>query len=219
MGTDHARAGDAMGTGAGVPLAGDGRATTLWRVERWDADATRRAASRLHVRQPTNMDFARLLIRPYSVTEHAGNVVCTAGWLRLLNLAGAIGGQAYDNTHTRIGTGDGTVTAGGGSVPAVAADTDLAAVAGSTHRWFQLVTAGIGTGGPIVGGTTPKTLVFSAVFGTADGNYAWNEFGIDNGTASANTVTAPLLNHATSIAQGTKASGQTWTATATLSFT
>ncbi|KPM55742.1 hypothetical protein ACG83_10720 [Frankia sp. R43] len=216
MTLDHGHAGGALAAGAGIPLPGDGRATTLWRVERWGADATRWATLRLD-RAPTDRDFARLRVAPYAVTEHLGNVLCTAGWTRLLNLAGGLGGQAYDNTHTRIGVGNGTVTAGGGSVPAVAADTDLAAASGAANRWFQLVTAS--TGGPTVGGTVPKTLTYVAVFGGSDGNFAWNEMGLDAGTASGATVTAPLLNHATSIAQGTKAAGQTWTATATLSFT
>jgi hypothetical protein len=84
-------------------------------------------------------------------------------------------------------------------------------VAGSANRWFQLV-SGVGTLGT-------RTLAFSATFGTADGNFAWNEFGIDQGTASGNTVTAPLFNRKAGIAQGTKAAGQTWTATATITFT
>lgn len=215
---DTGRAAESVGIGARALLGdGGGRATTLWRVERWDAEATRWAARRTGLRQPTDLDFRRLGIEPYSATEHLGNVICTAGWLRMLNLFGGLGGQAFDNTHCRIGVGNGTVTAGGGSVPAVAADTDLAAAAGSANRWFQLVT--VTTGGPTVGGTVPKTLTYVAVFGTADGNFAWNETGLDAGTASGNTVTAPLLNHATSIAQGTKASGQTWTATSVLSFT
>jgi hypothetical protein len=63
-----------------------------------------------------------------------------------------------------------------------------------------------------------RTLTFQATFGTADGNMAWNEWGIDFGTASGNTVTAPLFNRKAGIAQGTKASGQTWTATGVLTF-
>lgn len=216
MGQDRGRGVDAVGVGVAAPMREGGFGTTTWRVDRWDAEQTAWAQNRIgELLQPTDADFRRLGVRAYETTEHAGNVICTAGWTRMLNLLTAQGAvQAYDATHTRIGAGDGTVTAGGGSVPAVAADTDLAAVAGSTHRWFQLV-GGVGT----VGGTVPKTLVIVATFGTADGNFAWNEFGIDQGTASGNTVTAALLNHATSIAQGTKASGQTWTATATLSFT
>jgi hypothetical protein len=58
------------------------------------------------------------------------------------------------------------------------------------------------------------------VFGTADGNFAWQEWGIDIGTAtvsSGNTVNAVLLNRKVA-SNGTKASGQTWTATATITI-
>jgi hypothetical protein len=59
-----------------------------------------------------------------------------------------------------------------------------------------------------------------AVFGTADGNFAWEEWGLDVGTATVTagtTVNAVLLNRKVA-SNGTKASGQTWTATATITF-
>jgi hypothetical protein len=208
---DFAHAHDALAVGVGAPLADLGRGTTHWRVDRWDADQTAWARRHLTGRrdglvQPQAADFDRIGIRPYETTELVGNLITNAGWTRLMNLLTNQGAtQAYDATHTRIGVGDATT-------PAEAyADTDLAAVAGSTHRWFQLVSG--------AGSLGTRTLAWSATFGTADGNFAWNEFGIDAGTAAGNTVTAPLLNHKVAIAQGTKASGQTWTATATLTFT
>lgn len=184
-----------------------GRATTRWQVDRWDADQTAWAKTRSGLIAPTGADFAALGVRPYESSELVGNLITTAGWARLGNLATNQGAtQALDATHTRIGVGDGTT-------PAEAyADTDLAAAAGSTHRWFQLV-SGAGTVGT-------RTLAFAATFASADGNFAWNEFGIDVGnTTSTNAVAALLFNHKVGIAQGTKASGQTWTATATITWT
>jgi hypothetical protein len=206
---DAGQAADLMAVGAGVPLGEGARGTTLWRVDRWDADQTRWAMCRTGGFQPDATDFAALNVRPYSTTEHLGNAVLQAGWARVLaNLTSIPGATAiFDATHTRIGVGNG-VTA----VNAVT-DVDLSAVAGSTNRWFQLV-----SGAPTIGGTIPKTCAWSATFGTSDGNFTWSEFGIDNGTASGNTVSAPLLNRALS-AQGAKVSGQTWTVTATLSWT
>lgn len=184
------------------------RGTTLWRVDRWDADVTLWAAGRLGISQPGPGDFARLRIAPYETSEFAGNLITNAGWTRLMNLLTNQGGtQALDATHTRIGVGDGTT-------PAEAyGDTDLAAAAGSTHRWFQPV-SGAGTLGT-------RTLSFQATFGTSDGNFSWNEFGLDITSSAAtagNTVGTVLFNHKVGISQGTKASGQTWTATATLTF-
>jgi hypothetical protein len=208
MGHDHAHAGDGIAIGARAPLTESAVGTTLWTVDRWDTDQTTWAARRCQG-QPEPADFRLLGVKPYETTELAGNLITNAGWTRLMNLlTNQAAAQALDATHTRIGVGDATT-------PAEAyADADLAAAAGSTHRWFQPVT-GAGTLGT-------RTLAFTATFGTADGNFAWAEFGIDvtSGTAAAgNTVGALLFNHKVAIAQGTKVSGQTWTATASLSWT
>lgn len=191
------------------PLAEDGHATTLWHFERYDAEQVAWGRKRLErcgiIREPVHGDFRRLGVRPFNCTEHKGNLVTNAGWTRLMNLLTNQGStQAYDATHTRIGVGDGTT--------AVAyTDTDLSAAAGSTHRLFNLVTG--------AGSLGTRTLAWTATFATGDANFAaaWAEFGIDQGTAQGNTVTAPLLNHALTT-QGIKPSSQVWSATATLTF-
>jgi hypothetical protein len=195
-----------------------GRGTTLWTVERWDAEQAAWAQKRrvrylsesvLAARpEPAAHDFHALRVEPYSVTSTLGNVITNAGWQALLRAAtsGASSPLSFSSTVGRLGVGDTT-----GS-PA-AADTDLAAASGSTHRLYKLMGAA-----PTVGTTTNRTWTFVATFASGDFNQAWNEFGIDSGTADGTTVTAPLLNHANS-AQGTKTSGQVWTATAILSFT
>lgn len=200
----HAR--DAVAIGAGIGLAEGARWRCDWRVYRWDVEQTARAAA-LCGRQPGPVEFARLGIRPYDTSKVAGNLLTTAGLNRLTALAIAAGGQGLTNTACRIGVGNGAGTAAIG-------DTDLSASAGSANRWFQAMAA-----------TYPQqangVITLQSVFGTADGNFAWQEFGIDVGTptvTSGNTVAALLFNHKTSIAQGTKASGQTWTATATITI-
>ena len=202
-------------TGHAATLEQDsaGHGTTDWMFERWDADATawaqarmeRALPSRLH-REPVQADFHALKVQPYSVTEHHGNVITNAGWQALLASATTGGTPMFTATKGRLGVGDGVTTA-------TAADGDLGAVAGATHRLFKLMGAA-----PTVGTGTNRTWTFVATFGSSDFNYAWAEFGIDSGTADGTTVTAPLLNHALS-AQGTKTSGQTWTSTAVLTMT
>lgn len=222
MGNDNGRATDSMSVGVTAPLADSGFGTTHWRVERWDEEQTARAISYFERQAGASINrdrktgvsvspavFMQAGIEPYSVTEVVGNLITNAGWTRLMNLLTNQGAtQALTATAVRIGVGDATT-------PAEAyADTDLAAAAGSTHRWFNVVSG--------AGSLGTRTLAFAATFGTADGNFAWNEFGMDVGTptvTSGNTVAALLFNHKVAIAQGTKASGQTWTATATLSFT
>jgi len=186
-------------------VADGGTGTTHWVIRRYTAKQTDFARAMLD-REPTEEDFRDLQIEPDSVSEVDGNLVTNAGWNRLLILANAGTGNLVSSTTARVGAGNGGGTAAAG-------DTDLSAAAGSANRWFQTCTV-----------TQPSnvTLQFVATFGSADGNFSWTEFGIDIGTAtvtSGNTVNAVLLNHKTSIAQGTKASGQTWTATATLTFT
>jgi hypothetical protein len=219
VGNDNGRAADSMGVAVAATLPDRSFGTTVWRVDRWDEDQTqwalKKIAADLGVLIPgrpggaagVTVDatiFRRFKVEPYLITEVVGNLITTAGWTRLMNLLTNQGAtQALDATHARIGVGN-------SNTAEAYADTDLGAVAGSANRWFQLV-SGAGTLGT-------RTLAFSATFGTADGNFAWNEFGLDFGTASGNTVTAPLFNHKAGIAQGTKASGQTWTATATLTF-
>jgi hypothetical protein len=205
MSGDAGMAADAMAVrcACGHPERGFG--TTAWNVQRWDADQTQWVKRKTGLAEPQGHDFLAVRVKPYKVSETTGNLITNAGYTRIGNLFTAQGAtQAFDAAHCRIGAGNG--------VTAVAyADTDLSASAGSTNRWFQLVSAVF-----TIGAT--RTWTVAATFGTADGNFTWQEFGIDQGTASGNTVTAILLNHALS-SQGTKASGQTWTATATITWT
>jgi hypothetical protein len=210
MSLDHGHAHDGLGVAVAAPLGDSGHGYTRWTVERWDQEQTRWALRQLGLLAPgarplIGADFHALRLAPYLATEVVGNLITNAGWTRLMNLLTNQGAtQALDATHARIGVGN-------SNTAETYTDTDLAAAAGSTNRWFQLVSG--------AGSLGTRTLAFAATFGTADGNFAWNEFGLDFGTASGNTVTAPLFNRKAGIAQGTKASGQTWTATATLTFT
>jgi hypothetical protein len=213
--TEKAYGADLFGIQAGLTVPEVGREKGTLIVQRWDQDQTSWVAERTAKltgrlpAQPNWPEFAKLRVRPYSTTEDTSNLIVVSGWQTILTLAIAGGGQAYDATHTRIGVATGTAAAASG-------DTNFSATAtGTANRWQQLVT-GAGTVGT---GTAVRRLSFVATVGTADGNIAWAEWLIDQGTASnAAAVTAPMLNHAIS-AQGTKASGQTWTATALLDFT
>jgi hypothetical protein len=207
MSNEAARASDNIGVGVGMGLAESVRAYTVWTVDRWDADATAWVKRHSGLAAPTDAAFRKLKVDPYRTSEVVGNLITNAGWTRLMNLLTNQGAtQALTATAVRIG-------AGNSNTAEAYADTDLNAAAGSANRWFQVVTG--------AGSLGTRTLAFAASFGTADGNFAWQEFGIDVGTptvSSGNTVGALLFNHKAGIAQGTKASGQTWTATATISF-
>lgn len=200
---DHGRAGDGLVIAARVALHDRANWYVQWGIEKWSEAATAEAHAMLG-RAPTLYDFHRLGIAPYGTALLERNLLTTAGLGRIAALINLGTGNLIASTTARVG-------AGNGAGSAVIGDTDLGAAAGSANRWFQTCTV-----------TTPSNVwTFAASFGGSDGNFAWNEFGIDIGTAtvtSGNTVNAVLLNHKTSIAQGTKASGQTWAATATITI-
>lgn len=161
------------------------------------------------VRPGGPLEMLDLLVAGYEPDEHIlwsrGNLMLNAGINRMGSLLIGGGGQAYDATHARIG-------AGNGSTAVAATDTDLSASAGSTNRWFQLVDGSFPT-------FATQVLTVKSTFASADGNFAWTEWGIDAGTASSNAVTAPLLNRKVPASSlGTKASGSSWAFTVTITF-
>jgi hypothetical protein len=176
-------------------------------VDKWNEDKTQYVQRETGVYAPAAAEFIRLGVDPDDQAYCADNLVVTAGLNRVGDLIIAAGGQAPTNTSARIGAGNGAGTAAVG-------DTDLSAAAGSANRWFQIMDATF----PSRAGAV---LSFKSTFGTADGNFAWNEWGIDIGTptvTSGATVNATLLNHKTSAALGTKASGATWAFTVTITL-
>lgn len=157
-----------------------------WMVEKYDGEVT-----------PEMIAAGEAV--PVETVHIEGNLLTTAGIQRLEDLLIGAGGQAYDNTHSRIGVGD-------DSTAAAVGQTDLVAAAGSTHRQFKT---------PSSTARASQTITWTASFATTLANFAWNEFCIDNGTADGTTVTAVMLNRKV-ISAGTKTSAQTWVATATL---
>lgn len=220
-----ATASDQVLVGVGAPLHEFATVQTRLDVRRYDADQTRWAAERSGIVTPRYLSsdeaewdlsvsedvFGQLGVQAYSHTfEDNCNLITTAGWAALLgSIAGTSIATKFSASAGRIGVG--TV-----STAATSADTKLGGDTGasSTTSYYALVSAA-----PTVTTTaTPCTLVFAASFGSAVANFAWAEFGTDNYTASSvYGQGAVFLNHGIS-SQGTKASGQTWTVTETLSF-
>lgn len=140
------------------------------------------------------------------------NQLLNNGINRMVNLTIGTGSiAAYTNATSRIGTGNG--------VTAVAAtDTDMSAAAGAANRWYQAMDATFQS-------VTAQTITFKSTFASADGNYAWNEWGVDGGGASSavvgtnGTTTAALLNRVKPASSlGTKASGSSWALTVTITI-
>lgn len=125
----------------------------------------------------------------YKYSAIHGNLLLNTGAAVIWEALTAGTHGLYDNSNARIGVGTSSTAE---------ADTQTA-LQGTTA--FQ----GMDVGFPNITGTGNDTVEFQSVFGTSDGNQAWNEFGVDNGSGEA-----VLLNRKVS-AQGTKAMGQTWT--------
>lgn len=178
------------------------------RVEKWDPDSVEWARRRSGIVAPSGSELARIL-GPDAMAEWEGNLLVNVGIQRLEDLLIGVGSiAAYTNATARLGTGNGTTAA-------AATDTDLSASAGSSNRWFNVMD-------PTFPLRSAQTLTFKSTFASGDGNYAWNEWGIDGGGASSAVVgangssTAALLNHKSSAALGTKVAGAIWAFTATL---
>jgi len=155
---------------------------------RWTAHATLRKWDR-------EEDFLAGA-EPNEVLELPGNLLLNAGITRIGNLLVGAGGTAFNTANSRIGVGDSTTAA-------AATQTDLQA---ATNKFWKLCTSA---------SWTAQTGTWVTTFGSADANFAWNEWGIDNGTVDGTTVTAPMLNRKV-VSMGTKASGSSWQMTVTV---
>lgn len=137
------------------------------------------------------------LLLPDETIELDGNMLLNAGITRLGSLLTGGGGTAFNTANSRLGVGNGTAAAAAGQ-------TDLQ----GASKFFKLCSSA---------SWSAQTGTWVATFASADANFAWEEWGIDNGTIDGATVTAPLLNRKVG-ALGTKASGSTWQLTATITI-
>lgn len=167
-----------------------------WRVEKYDGDWTEEQIA---------MGEAGA---PYEVIEREGNLAMYGGvsclWQGLMGNGTATPGQNlthFDNANAAIGVGNGTAAA-------AATQTDLQG-ASSLRKGME---AGYPshTDGETSGAAD---ITFRSVFGDAEANFAWEEWGVFN---SATAATGRMLNRKVETV-GTKSSG-TWTFTVTLSL-
>jgi len=126
-----------------------------------------------------------------------GNALTNEGINELLTILGsASSGTKFDNTNAylAVGTGSG------------AADT------GDTEATFTaIVPKAMEATFPTYG--TFQKITFKSIYGSADANQAWDEFGVMNASTAGK-----LLNRKVS-AQGTKVAGQTWELTLEITLT
>lgn len=162
---------------------------TLWTIRRFADDA---AFARGEASEVVGADGAMLP----AVSEIEGNLLLNEGIQLLLDLLIGAGGTAYNNANSYLGVGD-TNTAESAS------QTGLSASTNKTYKAMQATYPQ----------RSSQTVTWRAVFASGDANYAWAEFTIVN----ASSDTGTNLNRKVA-ANGTKASGQTWTLDVTVTI-
>ena len=156
---------------------------TRWLIRRFADDA---AYERGEVSEVLGGDGQMLPAE--SVVE--GNLLLSEGIGEVWDLVCGLGSPiAFSNANAYIGVGDSTTAES-------AAHTDLQAASNKTYKAMSATY-------PQRSGTT---VTFQSAFASGDANYAWQEFTVSNTSSGA----GKNLNRKVS-AQGTKASGQTWT--------
>lgn len=154
-----------------------------WRVDKYHGDL------------PTGKD--RKDHKPYEVIEREGNLLLREGIGEMWDLITGVGGTAYSEANARIGVGNGN---------AVAVDTQTALQGGSTA--FKAMESGY----PTSAESPDVSAIFRSSFASGEGNFAWEEWSIDNGSSPNKN----LNRKAESL--GTKVSGTTWVFTVTLTL-
>ena len=134
-------------------------------------------------------------IKPYEVIEGKGNLLLNEGINELFTILCGVSGTKYDNTNARIGVGNSNSAANA---------TQTALQGGSTAF------VGMDASYPTFG--TAQKAVFRATFDGSTGNFAWEEWTIDNGAAAVKNLNRKVTN------LGTKASGTTWIFTVEVSL-
>lgn len=208
------------GDAGAVAVLVRGDETVRWtahgKVEKFDLDAIELARKVFKLGPDVHPTGAQLqaVATPYETRHVHGNLLTRLGRKRLIDrLVGTASNQALDATHTRIGVGN-------GNTAAADTDTDLAAASGAGNRQFELVDSV-----PTVGsGASSGVFTAIATFETGDANFAWEEWGVDGGTADGTTVTSegnttPGLCNRKVQSLGTKTSAAAWVFTITVTIT
>lgn len=141
-------------------------------------------------------------LEPYEVIDSDGNLLVFGGasalWERLIGT----GVTAFDNTNAFLGVGD-------SSTAAANTQTDLQA---STNKLRKAMDATYPQHTDGTGSSGNASITFKSTFASSDANFAWAEWALFNASTSGRMLNRKAESH------GTKASGDTWALTVTLSL-
>lgn len=138
--------------------------------------------------------------KPFKVSKFVGNCLLNEGIDEIEKLIATTGATQYNNANARLGVGDDNTAAN-------ATQTSLQAAANAgTHKLWKAMDATY----PTVGS---QVMTFKSTFGSGDANFDWEEFTVVNAADDG----GKNLNRKVSD-QGTKAAGQTWVLTLTITL-
>jgi hypothetical protein len=211
MSGDAGTAADRMAVRALTHAYETGGHRTQFRVEKWDADQIGWTRRRLDIparSEPSARSFRQLNVRPFDTyVKDDCNLIQDAGWQLLMN---GLAGTAITKFSATVGRIGGGIT----GTAATYTQNDLLAATGAANRQWELVSST-----PTVGATHTAGLVFAATFPTTDGNFAWAEFAVDQGTAAGTAAATAVCLSRGVASPGTKTSAQTWNVTVTIGWT
>lgn len=174
-------------------------------------DEAIKAAGILNWQNPTWAQLEQAMnegrLKPEDVLEDDGNLLVFGGastlWECLIGNGTATAAQTltfFNNANAHLGVGD-------SSTAAAATQTDLQAGANKSRKAME-ATFPTHTDGTTSGS---HQIVFKSSWGTGDANFAWNEWGLFNGSSGGRMLNRKVAS------LGTKSTG-TWTLEVTLSL-
>ncbi len=193
---DSARAHDAAHLAAQTLAQDVLRWRAVWRIEKYAGDWTPEQIA------------AGAAPAPFAVLEREGNLLMYGGvsclWQCLIGNGTATAGQTltyFNNGNAYLGVGDSTTAAAATQTDLQAATNKLRKAMDATYpQHTDAATSGA------------AAIVFKSTFGTSDANFAWQEWGLFNGSSGGRMLNRKVES------LGTKASGTTWALTVTLSL-
>jgi len=159
-----------------------------WKIEKYHGD---------------NLDTA-----PFETVEREGNLLLYGGASCLWECLVGNGTGTSAQTLTYFNNGNAYIGVGDSSTAEAATQTDLQAATNKLRKAMD-ATYPSHTDGTSSGSAT---VTFRSTFGTSDANFAWNEWGVFNGSSGGR-----MLNRKVS-SLGTKTNASSWVFTVTLTI-
>jgi hypothetical protein len=167
-----------------------------WRIDKFK-DPTNEIAKALQTGTSTD-EAISLYSKAFICTEEfEANIALNEGLQELIDIICGLGTPTkWDNSNARLGVGDSNTAES-------ATQTGLQT---ATNKTFKAMDTGYPQ-------RSNQTAEWRATFGSADANYAWEEYTVVN----AADDTGDNLNRKTA-SKGTKSSGETWTLSLQITF-